>query len=139
MLPLLICRGVWDRRKPYYRSHVSDPTLLPNENGHYETLKALKLNCFVYHEQSVGSKKVITYIYHIIKYSWSGVHCMWPVVWFLHVFQGVTCQSGGARERCDFNQIALTSFNIYTLKYLWITYVNPHVYFYFKIFTLFNM
>ena len=54
---------------------------------------------------------------------------MWPVMWFLQIFHTATCQSKGARESCDLNQIALTSFNIYTLKYLWITYVNPHVYF----------
>jgi hypothetical protein len=45
----------------------------------------LKLICFVCYIQSDWSKKLITRIYHIFKYSWHRVTCMWPVWWFLQI------------------------------------------------------
>ena len=40
----------------------------------------LKLSCFVCYEQSDWSKKVITFFYHIIRYSCHKVTRMWPIM-----------------------------------------------------------
>jgi len=46
--------------KSHYGSHASNPMLPSNENGDYENMKALKLNCFVYYKQSDWSENAIT-------------------------------------------------------------------------------
>ena len=57
------------------------------------------LSSFVCYKQIDWSKKVITHIYHIIKYSWHRVTCLCPVIFHLwHI-------SKGKQIRCDFYQI----------------------------------
>ena len=58
----------------------------------------LKLNWFDCYEQSDRSKKILTYIYHIIKYSWHKVTCMWPVMWFLQISNSSTCKGEQVRN-----------------------------------------
>ena len=72
--------------KSHYGSHASNPMLPSNENGDYENMKALKLNCFVYYKQSDWSENAIT--------------CM-----FIHISQAATYQLREASERSDFDQI----------------------------------
>ena len=49
--------------------------------------------------------KVITLIYHIIKYSWQRVTCMT----YNCGFPGSNISINGERDRCDFNQIDIYS------------------------------
>jgi hypothetical protein len=65
----------WDVRKPHYRSHVGDPNVIIQWKwwlGYYESIK-IKLLCL---------QKIITYIFHIIKYLWHWVTHMGAVVSF---------------------------------------------------------
>ena len=52
----------------------------------------LKSNCFICYEQSDWSKKVITRIYHIIKYSWHRVTHMWHVMGLRQISHDATYQ-----------------------------------------------
>ena len=56
------------------------------------------LSFFVCYKQIDCSKKVITHIYHIIKYSWHRVTCLCPVIFHLWRI------GKGKQIRCDFDQ-----------------------------------
>jgi len=54
-----------------------------------------ELNCLVCYNHSDWSIKVITSIYHIIKYLWHGVTRIWPVIWILQISYTTTYQYRG--------------------------------------------
>jgi hypothetical protein len=58
-----------------------------------------KVNYLVCYDQLDSLKKVTMRICYIIKYSWSKVTRMWPVMEFLQIFQEATCQLRGRQVR----------------------------------------